>query len=153
MDPWQAPPSYHVTQVLDQGSLFGTREPSAACIGRIAKIQKRGRDAGGTHAGGGLRTADFGARSGGTIRSRMSRSGTCRVDSERSAIFQIDPGWSFVNPVKPRKSGQEGWGTPSCPSLDDVERFIYAPRQLERPCLRLGWFGWSLILIPGQYLA
>ena len=85
-----------MTQVLDQGSLFGTREPSAACIGRIAKIQTRGRDTGGTHAGGGLRTADFGARSGGTIRSRMSRSGTCRVDSERSAIFQIDPGYPRV---------------------------------------------------------
>jgi len=28
-------------QVLDQGSLHGTREPSAACIGRISKIQKK----------------------------------------------------------------------------------------------------------------
>ena len=29
-------------QVLDQGSLHGTREPSAACIGRISKIQTLG---------------------------------------------------------------------------------------------------------------
>ncbi|CAL1131384.1 unnamed protein product [Cladocopium goreaui] len=61
-------------QVLDQGSLFGTREPSAACIGRIAKIQK---------------------------------------------------------------SGQEGWGTPSCPSLDDVERFIYENRLDQRAAVAL----------------
>ena len=27
-------------QVLDQGSLYGTREPSAACVGRIGKLQR-----------------------------------------------------------------------------------------------------------------
>ncbi|CAK9076022.1 unnamed protein product [Durusdinium trenchii] len=33
-------------QVLDQGSLHGTREPSAACIGRISKIQRKARKRG-----------------------------------------------------------------------------------------------------------